>query len=343
MAFLSVKTAWKKLTGRSDVSDKFREALFNEIKGSLFEYLVALEFARKAGLEASFLRAMPVHYQRVLEQQDHMTREAYPELLPHLPVWAKRVAEAWQTRFPTEKISALQLTGQLTHTEASETQGEADFTVTSDRVRAVSLKLNKRQGAVNTKSGGIKSFFTTYFPAPDVQGLQDHFNQLVDAEFSVMRFELHQIAGLTEDADWTSWRRAGLSELPGELASDMRERLHAFYARVSLAVRGTLDTIEKNHQDIFEAGLLRLCGFGTDDLVQVICFHDIHGKNPAEVDVRIHDEQVVREHLAKRMWRTSGAIASCEMNLADWMLQIRVKPMNKFTTTAIKMNCSVRY
>lgn len=325
------------------MSDKFREALFNEIKGSLFEYLVALEFARLAGLEASFLRGLPAHYQRVLEQQDHMTREAYPELLPHLPVWAKCVAQAWQTHFPGEKIEALQLTGQLTHTDAAETQGEADFTLTSQHRRAVSLKLNKRQGAVNTKSGGIKSFFTTYFPAADVQGLQDEFNQLVDAEFSVMRFELHQIAGLTEDADWASWRRAGLSELPGELASDMRERLHAFYARVSLAVRATLEKIETNHPAVFEAGLLRLCGFGTEDLVQVICFHDIHGKHPAVVDVRIHDEHMVREHLAKRVWRTSGAIASCEMDLADWMLQIRVKPMNKFTTTAIKMNCSVRY
>ncbi len=338
-----MKTAWKKRTGRSSVSDKFREALFNEIKGSLFEYLVAAEFARRAGLEAAFLRGMPVHYQRVLEQQDHMTREAYPELLPHLPLWAKQVVEAWVNRFGDEKINSIQLTGQLTHTETAETQGEADFTLTSERTRAVSLKLNKRQGAVNTKSGGIKSFFSTYFPVPDVQRLQDDFNQLVDAEFSVMRFELHQIAGLSEDQDWAGWRRAGLPELPGELSSDMRERLHAFYARVSAAVRVTLDTIEKNHREIFEAGLLRLCGFGMEGLVQVICFHDIHGKNSAQVDVRIYDEQTVREHLAKRVWRTNSAIASCEMDLADWMLQIRVKPMNKFTTTAIKMNCSVRY
>jgi hypothetical protein len=325
------------------VSDKFREALFNEIKGSLFEYLVALEFARRAGLEASFLRSLPTHYQRVLEQQDHMTREAYPELLPHLPLWAKQVVDGWQQRFPGEKITAIGLTGQLTHTEASETQGEADFTVTTDRLRSVSLKLNKRQGAVNTKSGGIKSFFTTYFSDADVAATQERFNRLVDAEFSVMRLELHQIAGLAEERDWASWKRAGLSELPGELPVDMRERLHAFYARVSLAVREALESIEQQNRAVFEAGLLRLCGFGMPDLVQVIAFHEIHGKHPAQLQVQIHDAAAVLSRLQQKVWRPNADSASCELDLRDWLLQIRVKPMNKFTTTAIKMNCSVRY
>jgi hypothetical protein len=325
------------------VSDKFREALFNEIKGSLFEYLVAQEFARRAGLEASFLRSLPTHYQRVLEQQDHMTREAYPELLPHLPLWAKQVAECWQQRFPGEKIQAIGLTGQLTHTEASETQGEADFTITTDRLRSVSLKLNKRQGAVNTKSGGIKSFFTTYFSEANVSVVQERFNQLVDAEFSVMRFELHQIAGLVEESDWASWKRAGLSELPGELPMDMRERLHAFYARMSSAVRQALVGIEQQNRAVFDAGILRLCGFGTPELVQVIAFHDMHGKNPAQLQVLIHDEETVLSRLKEKIWRPNADSASCELDLRDWMLQIRVKPMNKFTTTAIKMNCSIRY
>jgi hypothetical protein len=89
------------------VSDKFREALFNEIKGSLFEYLVAQEFARRAGIEASFLRSLPAHYQRVLEQQDNMTREAYPELLPRLPRWSQQVVDCWEQRFPAEKIQAI--------------------------------------------------------------------------------------------------------------------------------------------------------------------------------------------------------------------------------------------
>lgn len=325
------------------MSDKHREALFNEIKGSLFEYLVAQEFARRARLEANFLRSLPAHYQRVLEQQDHMTREAYPELLPHLPHWAKQVVDAWEQRFPAEKIHAIALTGQLTHTDASATQGEADFTITTDRLRSVSLKLNKRQGAVNTKSGGIKSFFTTYFSEAQAVATQEQFNQLVDAEFSVLRFELHQMAGLAEDDDWASWRRAGLAELPGELPTDMRERLHAFYARVSLAVRDALVGIEQRDPRVFEAGLLRLCGFGLPGIVQLIGFHDLHGKNPEQLDVQIHDEEAVRSRLRQKLWRPNADSASCELELHEWLLQIRVKPMNKFTTTAIKMNCSVRY
>ena len=88
--------------------DKFREALFNEIKGSLFEYLTALEIARLNNRELDFLKNLPEHYQQVLEQQDHMTRQLYPELVQYMPLWAKTTAheflkthkEAWHKITP---------------------------------------------------------------------------------------------------------------------------------------------------------------------------------------------------------------------------------------------------
>jgi hypothetical protein len=36
-------------------------------------------------------------------------------------------------------------------------------------------------------------------------------------------------------------------------------------------------------------------------------------------------------------------VSSVELDIEGDLLQIRVKPMNKFTTTAIKINCSVKF
>lgn len=323
--------------------EKFREALFNEIKGSLFEYLTAQAIARSHKLEAIFLRSLPPHYQQVLEQQDHMTRELYPKLVEFLPLWAKATAQAIHGTL-TAPVTSVQLTGQLVHTEAASAQGEADFFVTDAAgERAFSLKLNKRAGAVNTKSGGIKSFFVTYFDVPAARELQESFNQLVDAEFAILREELLELVGLAPSASWEAWTAAGFSELPGELPEDLRARIHGFYSRLAQELGVSLRRIEASAPEAFVTGLERLCGFGEREVTQVICFHDLQGATPEAVSVRVHGQADVRARLEKYRWRETQNIASVELELADWVLQIRIKPMNKFTTTAIKMNCSLRF
>lgn len=324
------------------MKDKFREALFNEIKGSLFEYLTALEIARLTNHELDFLKNLPEHYQQVLEQQDHMTRQLYPELVQYMPLWAKFTANEF-LKTHKEAWDKITLTGQLIHTDAGEEFGAADFILHGEINHGVSLKLNKKAGSVNTKSGGIKSFFITYFPSILSDSIQNKFNQLVDAEFSVVRFELMEMAGLKAESTWEEWRKAGLSELPGELPTDMRDRLHAFYARISLELRGHLENIAKDHPEIFQLGLMTLCGLADDEVTQVICFHDIHGSKPSEVKVLVNTQNDLKERLREFTWRETPHTASVELQLKDWILQIRIKPMNKFTTTAIKMNCSLRF
>ncbi|MBY0515494.1 MAG: hypothetical protein K2P81_01200 [Bacteriovoracaceae bacterium] len=316
------------------MSLKNKEALFNEIKGSLFEYLCAYEVAKISKIEASFLKNLPQTYQRVLEQQDHMTRELYPELVSFLPLWSKQVALKI-TQVYKAQIKNVTLTAQL-----QSVHHEADFLINE---KPVSLKLNKLHGSVNTKSGGIKSFLTQYFEAPQVSDWQQSYNQLVDAEFAIMRSTLHEMAGLEEDDSWQNWRMKGLSELPGELPLEMREVMHSFYARLASELDLVLKKISSSYPQVFSLGLARLCGFGERELLQVICFHEINGKNPEKVEVRAHDMQMVEEKIAKMSWRDFQNTASCEINLGDWPMQIRIKPMNKFTTTAIKINCSLRY
>ncbi len=319
---------------------KHREALLNEIKGSLFEYLFARELAASHGGEAAFIRALPPQYLTVLAQQDRMVRELHPTLARLLPIWARATAGAFGLRFPAARHSGVALTGQLVHTPAD--LREADLLLEGMPPTTVSLKLNKRAAAVNTKSGGVKSFLTEYFPGAAAAKLQAHFNVSVDARFAALHAELHQAAGLPVTLGWEEWARHH-SELPGELAPELRAILHRFYAELAGELGAALRALGDGDPEGFAAGLLRVVGFGRADLVQVVCFHDIDGANPETVDVRVHTASEARTHLAALAWEEAREVSYVALALGEWRLQVRIKPMNKFTTTAIKVNCAVRY
>jgi hypothetical protein len=321
-------------------TQKHREALFNEIKGSLFEYLFARDLAINWGGEAHFTRGLPPHYLSVLGQQDRMVRELHPQLARLLPLWAKAAGAHFRARFPAATFTGVALTGQLVHTPAD--LREADLQLEGEAPWSVSLKLNKRAAAVNTKSGGVKSFLTEYFPGPRATELQAHFNVSVDARFAVLHSELHQAAGLAPSPGWTEWARHH-SELPGELAPELRAILHRFYAELAAELGGALRELQHSDPARFATDLLRVVGFGRDDLVQVICFHDINGAHPEPVDVRVHTADEARERLAQLRWEESRDVSFTGLALGDWRLHVRIKPMNKFTTTAIKVNCAVKY
>lgn len=322
--------------------EKKLEALFNEIKGSLFEFLVAQEVARALNLEAAFLRALPPQYQAVLTQQDRMTRELYPELVRRLPLWATHVTRELLERHPVRGATGVRLTGQFGATP--DDLYETDFVVESAAGDLpVSLKLNKRGGLVNTKSGGIKSFLTTYFPGALAGYEQELFSRLVDTRYAALVAEMHDLQGLTPTEGWGAWRRAGLSELPGELAPECSAALHRFHHELAQALQGALQRVAGASPESFLLGLRRLLGLGLEGLVQVICFHDLHGKHPDETTVLVHELSDAQSRLQQLQWSEAREVSSFTLRLGDWELHVRIKPMNKFTTTAIKINCSVKY
>ena len=60
--------------------------------------------------------------------------------------------------------------------------------------------------------------------------------------------------------------------------------------------------------------------------------------------IRIHDiERIMSELKSIRLGSVKEAKSSFEIFLEDFILQIRIKPMNKFIVPAHKVNCSVRY
>lgn len=321
---------------------KSKEALFNEIKGSLFEYLFARELARLNQVEPQFLKSIDQQYQTVLSQQDRMVREFYPDLIPFLAQMGKESVKhflaCWEK--PIEEVLLL---GKFINTEMSESIKEADVLVKSEGVLyPVSLKLTKESAYVNTKSGGIKSFIKTYFPFGEAEKFQESFNLFVDQIFHEMSFALHEEAGLEFSGHYKAWVRAGLSELPGELEPHLRDHVHQFYNKVKTKLYEMLLSLYKENEPLFVKSLPSLCGFTDQRLCQLTCYHDFsNGEFSAG---RIHFETFNPESFSKiNEWRLHPGLSYFDIELPDRILQIRVKSMNKFTSTAMKINCSIKF
>jgi hypothetical protein len=316
-----------------------KEALFNEVKGSLFEYLVARNIAVKAGAELTFQKSLDKNYLTVLSQQDRMVRQFYPEMLPFLNEASKQTSDSLISYLKTIPQSP-KVVGKFSNSSLSEELHEADLVLSiEDKSLPVSLKLNKKNAYVNTKSGGIKSFFNVYFPFinPEVQRT---FNQFVDMEFGRMAWELHALHEIDYPGNFDLWVKKGFSELPGELSTPERAVLKAYYARIASEMHRIFENSFKANPEAFRTSLLPLMGFGKQEILQVICFHDFPDSNSPQID--IHSFSDVSKGLHETLMKPFTQISSVEFDIGEWSLQVRVKPMNKFTTTAIKINCSVK-
>lgn len=317
-----------------------KEALFNEVKGSLFEYLVASTLAKNTGLELEFQRSIDANYLTVLSQQDRLIRQYYPEMQPFLRECAEISVKALAPHLP-ENLSRIQLTGKLSNSREAQNWAEADLILEGDsKALPVSLKLNKKNSFVNTKSGGVKSFFLTYFPFAD-GSLQEQFNKKVELEFSTMAHELHDLMDLNFEGDFKNWVRAGHSELPGEIGEEGRKILKSYYARLAREMESIFESIQREHPLEFRMALAQVMGFGNPDLLQLVCFHDFKGSSSVRSEVHLYED--LEKHLSDLRPLPFTETASVEWEVGEWRLQIRIKPMNKFTTTAIKINCSVKF
>ena len=321
------------------MSEINKEALFNEVKGSLFEFLVAREIALKNQDELSFLKNLDKNYMSVLSQQDRMVRQFYPEMHPFLSSAAKLMAGKIENYFESLPHSP-RLVGKLSNSSLRSELHEADLILmVGEKSVPLSLKLNKKKAFVNTKSGGIKSFFSNYFSV--IPGsVQTEFNQFVDMEFTRMAHELHSAEDIEFNGNFDLWVRRGYSELPGELNETGRTILKEYYARIALRMHEILSGAFKENPEGVRNSLLPLMGFGNREIVQGVCYHDFNGQSESEVAIFSVDDILPGIHSTEIL--PFNHISSVELKIGEWDLQLRVKPMNKFTTTAIKINCSVR-
>jgi hypothetical protein len=155
-----------------------------------------------------------------------------------------------------------------------------------------------------------------------------------------MAFELHALHDLEYSGDFKVWIAQGFSELPGEVDEDSRSILKSYYARVAQEMHRILKLAYDQNCALFQSSLPSLMGFSSSTILQVIYYHDFPSIVSSSID--IHYFRDVLDDLKFCEIRPFGNISSIEMVLGKRVLQIRVKPMNKFTTSAMKINCSVR-
>lgn len=326
-----------------------KEAVLNEFKGNLFEFLVAQGLARKSLLEDQFLLDLPYEFKAKLGSYEEMIRTHEPRLLVKLPTLASEtVQKVWEEFENNFIFSQWNVIGKMVAVNDNDLWNETDIVGTYKTPEgkqgklALSLKLTKDHSFVNTKSAGVKSFLAKYFSAFGSLSskLQNELNLEVDESFQRMG---HKLYSLTDNdwkgsfnSDWTNH----YTELPGELNEEMRAIVHENYYRVALKLSSALEELKTKDSVLFFDSLYALCGFGHADIVQVNCFHQDYELKNISIkrfrDLFLFGEKKCAVLPLKEM------ASSVEIQIGKVNLQVRVKPMNKFTTAAYKINCSIK-
>ena len=326
---------------------KQKEALINEIKGNLFEYLVAKNLACHYKIERDFVRGFTGELRKKLtEYQQWLLRED-SQLYHRLFSLSDAVSTAISPRLPKD-IFQVRVIGKIAGASHDQTWREGDILLYGESgIVPISLKLCKDCSFVNTKSGGVRSFLLKYFAKlPGHEEWQSRLTQAVEQNFARMIHELYDATGLEFSGNFDrQWEQIGLGELPGALPKDLSSIVGNYYSRVIGVIHQAFVDFYQNARQQFVDALHPLLGIGDTRIVQVICFH--RGTSPgycryALAKITIRDFSDLKSLEKVLIMPLKPRISSFELKMGEVLLQIRLKPMNKFTVPALKVNCSVK-
>ncbi len=312
-----------------------QEALLNEYKGNLFEFLVCVQLAKKSDLESKFLSELSKSFLLMLKQQESFIRSFYPDLLSKLPLLAKSLSEEILKTLNLTSISNIRLVGKTAASDTEGDYGEADILIVSlDQTYPVSIKLNKHKAATNTKSAGVKSFLSKYFY--DADSLQSNVSKEFDKIFDEFSFAIHEENGLEWDRNFNEWCMRGLPGLPGELTGSSREEYLKFLHKSSKLFYDAV--VELSNSKNFIKSIFSLIGFSKSSVIQATCYHR---DNYDQGEYQVFSSKGILENDFEII--NSDSTSYFEIKFKNICLIIRIKAMNRFINKSFKVNCSVRY
>lgn len=330
-----------------------KEAILNECKGNLFEFLVAQGLAVRSKLEDDFLLNLPPDFKSRLLFYEELMRTHQPKLLVSLPKLADQtVAQILKdSNIASLEFKHWNVIGKMMATNDNEFWNETDIVGTYNRLGenkklTLSLKLTKEHSFTNTKSAGVKSFLIKYFSSYELahksllSSLQHELNEEVDSSFLKMGHKLYGLIDAEFKGSFDSTWSAQYSELPGELSEDMRAVVHENYHRVALKLSTILNKLKECDSELFFKSLFSLCGFGHSEIIQVNCFHQDYELKG--IRIKKFDDFFLSQSDKFAILPIKNMASSVEVIIGSLFLQLRVKPMNKFTTAAYKINCSIK-
>lgn len=325
------------------------EALINELKGNLFEYLVAQSLATKFQVLSQFYHSFGGELKHRLGEYERWLREHEPELMIRLPQLAIEVVEDIYPKIPVKnEIESVYIVGK-TSANVDDDIKEADIVLIDKEkeIYPISLKLCKFGAFVNTKSGGIRSFLEKYFHNFDtineysqVKAYQEEVNKLLDMSFDTMGKELYEQIG--ENFTGTFDKRWSYPHLPGQLPEKMSQIVLEHNYRVNEKLHEVFNKLSKLNSELFNDVLKNLAGFGRSDLIQVICFHGAKNSEKYHLKSVSFNIKNSDHNIAYDFLPSDNIKSSFELTNGEDILQIRIKPMNVFTSRALKVNCSVK-
>ena len=132
-----------------------------------------------------------------------------------------------------------------------------------------------------------------------------------------------------------------MTELPGELTGKNKEYMLTYYEEIINQLEREIKFIEKSDKELFEKSLASILGFSPSIGYQVITEYD----KEEVTQVRVTPALELKKELSDYQFvtRSIEAKSSFSIHFHKFILQIRMKPMNKFTAGSMKVNCSVKY
>lgn len=326
------------------------ESLLNECKGNLFEFLVAQSLSRRFKKEDVFLLSLPRDFRGRLQFYEETIRHHDSELLKNLPLLAEAVSENLEQHalFKNKTNLSFTVIGKIVATNDNELWNETDIVAFEEfpdgrhKKYFLSLKLTKDHSYTNTKSAGIKSFIEKYFSSFGAlaSDYQTRLNLAVDESFYMMGHKLYGMIDQEFNGSFDTRWSTTQTELPGELNSEMKEVVHDNYFRVAIKVHEYLKELHDNSPELFYQSLHALCGFGNPDIIQVSCFHQ--NALLRDIKIKTQNDMFANNSSEISVKDITIGVGSFDIAFEKFVLQIRVKPMNKFTTAAYKINCSIK-
>jgi hypothetical protein len=320
-----------------------KEALINELKGNLFEFLVGQRLANSYGIEGAYMSSLSPEFKDRLQTYELWLRTNSTDLLEKLPGLARSTADFFKEREDLD-IDAILLVGKVLGGSSDQRAKEADLLLkTQTGIKSLSLKLCKEHSFVNTKSAGARSFYPRYFSKnfPSSQGAQNNLNHRLEEDYKELSLALHEMAGLDpEERFGKAWQEAELPLLPGQLNSEMNQRLKGHYYYMIQSFFEVWEKLFKKDKKKFMDSMMPLLGFGDSELIQLSCFYSGDYQMSC-LDLKKAQPYRLKLESAELIPPKEG-LSSFEMKMDDCSFQVRLKPMNKFTVPGLKVNCSLK-
>ena len=321
-----------------------KEALLNEYKGNLFEFLVGLTLSRAYHLESNFYENLNQEYKQRLVMYEEFIREHFYDLIKNLSELSEKTVYVLidYLQYHQIQLKQVHIIGKNVATNDNELWGETDIVLALEKNNSpsnlkISLKLSKEASDTNSKSAGVRSFLEKYFSLFKESEIdQTEFNQQCDFLFQNFGAKLYELEGLTFKGRFDKEWEDHYPSLPGELKEEQQKNLFHYYSEQARLLHEILLKYSQQNKKQFLKCLYPLMGMADKDLIQVITFHKDH--HYKETKIIENSEENLDFNI--NPYRESSHLI--EIVFKKKILQLRIKPMNKFTTQSYKVNCSVK-